>query len=175
MPFQANDLDERAVTVLLVLTVLLTVGLALGVGLSHTRRPAQAAAAPAPVATVATTPVADVVPLAADDPSVVVDEGMVRFYFAPGQANMPAGALLALQDAIAAARSGQRLVLSGFHDASGDPEKNAELARQRALALRDALLAAGVLAIHLELRKPVQSVGSGNAAEARRVDVMIGG
>ena len=44
----------------------------------------------------------------------------------------------------AAVAAGKRAVVSGYHDASGDPEKNAELARQRAVAVRDALKAAGI-------------------------------
>jgi K(+)-stimulated pyrophosphate-energized sodium pump len=64
-------------------------------------------------------------------------------------------------------------VVSGFHDASGDPVRNAELARQRALAVRDALKAAGVTEDRIELRKPQELVGGADAAEARRVEVAL--
>lgn len=47
----------------------------------------------------------------------------------------------ALADMASAARPGCVLVISGFHDATGDARKNAELARQRALAVRSALRA----------------------------------
>jgi outer membrane protein OmpA-like peptidoglycan-associated protein len=110
-----------------------------------------------------------------DDASVVVENGVVKFYFASGKADLASGALVALGDAIAAAKSGKQLVLSGFHDATGDPAFNAELAKQRALAVRDALVGAGVAETSMELKKPEQTTGTGNDAEARRVEVMIAG
>jgi outer membrane protein OmpA-like peptidoglycan-associated protein len=64
-------------------------------------------------------------------------------------------------------------VLSGFHDSTGDPAMNAELAKQRAFAVRDALLGAGVAETSMELKKPEETTGSGNNAEARRVEVVI--
>ncbi|MCY1562671.1 hypothetical protein D9M68_1001080 [compost metagenome] len=64
-------------------------------------------------------------------------------------------------------------MLSGFHDATGDPAFNAELAKQRAIVVRDALVGAGVAEARMELKKPEQTTGTGNNAEARRVEVMI--
>ena len=72
-----------------------------------------------------------------------------------------------------AAKGGKRLVLSGFHDATGNAAMNAELAKQRAMSVRDALVGAGVAESSLELKKPEESTGSGNDAEARRVEVTI--
>ena len=51
--------------------------------------------------------------------------------------------------------------------------KNAELAKLRALAVRDALLAAGVADAAMELKKPEQLTASGSDAEARRVEVNL--
>jgi outer membrane protein OmpA-like peptidoglycan-associated protein len=104
---------------------------------------------------------------------VVVENGVVKFYFAPGKSALAAGAVDALADAIAAGKAGKKLVISGFHDATGDPAKNAELAKQRAFAVRDALKAAGVADSGIELKKPETATGSGNNAEARRVEVVI--
>jgi outer membrane protein OmpA-like peptidoglycan-associated protein len=50
---------------------------------------------------------------------------------------------------------------------------NAELAKQRALAVRNALMGAGVAESSMELKKPEETTGSGNDAEARRVEVLI--
>jgi cytochrome c oxidase subunit II len=63
--------------------------------------------------------------------------------------------------------------LTGFVDASGSAAQNAELAKQRALAVRDALQAAGIDAQRIELRKPENiTAGTGaDAAQARRVDI----
>ena len=111
--------------------------------------------------------------MAADDASIVVENGVVKFYFASGKADLAPGAAEALSDAVAAAKGGKKLVLSGFHDATGDPAMNAELAKKRAMALRDALVAAGVAEASIELKKPEQATGTGNDAEARRVEVVI--
>ncbi|AOW14033.1 hypothetical protein LPB72_00315 [Hydrogenophaga crassostreae] len=108
-----------------------------------------------------------------DEASVVMENGVVKFYFASAKSDLPSGALAALGDAIAAGKNGKRLVLSGFHDSTGSATQNAELARKRAIAVRDALLAAGVAESAMELKKPEVSTGSGSAAEARRVEVTI--
>lgn len=110
---------------------------------------------------------------AADAASVKVEYGVVKFYFASGKADLAAGAGEAMADLVKAAKSGRRLVVAGFHDATGDAAKNASLARQRALAVRDALKAAGVAERQIELKKPEQMAGSGSDADARRVEISI--
>jgi len=109
---------------------------------------------------------------AADAASVKVEQGVVRFYFASGSADLAAGAIDAMTDLVKAARGGRTLVISGFHDATGDAAKNAALARQRAMAVRDALKAAGVPERQIELKKPEQLAG-GSDAEARRVEISL--
>ena len=52
----------------------------------------------------------------------------------------------------AKANAAAKLVISGYHDASGDPAQNAELAKQRAMAVRDALKTAGVAEDRIELK-----------------------
>lgn len=96
-------------------------------------------------------------------------------YFAIGVAALPAEAPAALASIKAAldAAPGRKIVLSGFHDATGDPAKNAELAKERAKAVRAALQAAGVDAARIALRKPESTTGDGNAQEARRVEVRL--
>lgn len=171
MSSQDNDQDLRVVAVVLVAAVLLAVGLALGIGVHKARgaHPAQAPAAAAAVPAAVTAPLVS----SPQDASVVVEAGVVKFYFASGRAELAAGALEALQDAITAAKGGRQLVISGFHDATGDAAMNAELAKQRALAVRDALVGAGVSDASLVLQKPAQTTGDGSDAEARRVEVVI--
>lgn len=173
MSSQDNDQDIRVVAAVLISAILLAVGLAVGFGISKSRggdkaaAPAAAVEAPAPAASA---------PMAAagDDASVVVENGVVKFYFASGKADLATGALDALNEAISAAKAGKKLVISGFHDTTGDPAKNAELAKQRAFAVRDALKGAGVDETSLELKKPAETAGgAGNNAEARRVEVVI--
>jgi outer membrane protein OmpA-like peptidoglycan-associated protein len=109
---------------------------------------------------------------AADAASVKVEQGVVRFYFASGSADLAAGAADAMADLVKAAKGGRTLVISGFHDATGNAAGNAALATQRAVAVRDALRAAGVPERQIELRKPEQLAG-GSDAEARRVEISL--
>lgn len=168
MATQDNEPEQRVVAVVIISLIVLIIGGVLGLGV-FTVRGAQPAGVPA----AASAPAAPSAAVSASDASVVVENGVVKFYFATGKADLAPGALGALTDAIAAAKGGARLVLSGYHDATGDPASNADLAKRRALAVRDALVGAGVAEASLELKKPEVSTGSGADAEARRVEVVI--
>ncbi|KQZ63563.1 pyrophosphatase [Lysobacter sp. Root559] len=63
--------------------------------------------------------------------------------------------------------------VSGFHDRSGDPAANAELAKQRASVVRDWLIAQGLPADRVSMDKPVETTGDGTSKEARRVEVVV--
>lgn len=108
-----------------------------------------------------------------DGPSIRVENGVVKFYFATGKAELAQGGNEALADVVAGIKAGQRGVISGYTDATGDADKNAELAKQRAFAVRDALVALGVSADKLELKKPEAVENTGNNAAARRVEVVL--
>ena len=105
--------------------------------------------------------------------SVRVENGIVKFYFASGMAEIAAGANEALADVVAGVATGKKAIISGFHDDTGSAAINAELAKQRAFAVRDALLALGVTEAQIELNKPEQMQASGTNAEARRVEVAL--
>ena len=107
--------------------------------------------------------------------SAAVSMPMARLYFELGKAELPADALTQLAPLITAARDNNaaRWVVSGFHDASGDAAANAELAKQRAFAVRDLLVTAGVSAQAIELSKPAVTMGGTDPREARRVDVTL--
>lgn len=114
-----------------------------------------------------------VMPQAAPDTAdIKVDYGVVRFYFAPGKAVLPAGADDVLADLVRGAQAGRKLVISGFHDTSGGAAQNAVLATQRAFAVRDALRRAGLPASVIEIRTPEKVEGSADA-QARRVEVTL--
>ena len=111
---------------------------------------------------------------AGDDAArVLIENGVVKFYFATGKAELAQGGNEALADVVAGIKAGQRGVISGYTDATGDADKNAELAKQRAFAVRDALVALGVSADKLELKKPEAVENTGNNAAARRVEVVL--
>lgn len=133
-----------------------------------------AVAAPAQVAArLSPADAASAAQAASDAVSVKVENGVVKFYFASGKADLAAGAGDALVDVIKGATGGRKLLISGFHDATGDATRNIELARQRALAVRHALSSAGVPEGLIELKKPETMAASGSDAEARRVEVSV--
>jgi len=98
---------------------------------------------------------------------------LARVLFDTGVSALPADAAKTLAPVIEAATrsAGIRLAVSGFHDKNGDPEKNAELAKERAVAVRDALVAAGVPVDRVELSKPQVTEGGADDTLARRVDI----
>ena len=57
--------------------------------------------------------------------------------------------------------------------ATGNLEQNQQLAKQRAMNVRDALKAAGIAEDRIDLKKPEQTQGSGDNPEARRVEVRV--
>ena len=111
----------------------------------------------------------------ADGASISVAGGVVRFYFASGKTDLAPGANAALADIAKGVAAGKKAVVSGYADATGDPVKNAELAKVRAMAVRDALKSAGVAEDKIELKKPetVTANASGGSADARRVEVAL--
>lgn len=169
-----DELDDGArigVWTVLGVVAFLLFGLLGGVALKtlhgKQRAPAVAAAAAPAAVAVAAAEVLVEGPLAGDL--------VATLYFDYGQAALPAdaGAALDAAKAAAAGAPGRRLLLSGFHDASGDPAKNAELAKERAKAVRAALHAAGVEPGRVGLRKPESTTGDGSDREARRVEVRL--
>ena len=61
--------------------------------------------------------------------------------------------------------------ISGFADRTGNADKNLQLAKERAFAVRDALKSAGIGDERIKLKKPEFVIG-GAEADARRVDIV---
>ena len=131
-----------------------------------------AAAAPAPAAEAAATGATAAGAAAADAASVAVENGVVKFYFATGKADIASGADQALADIVAGVKAGKKAVVSGFVDSSGNAAQNEELAKQRAQAVRDQLKALGIAEDRIELQKP-GNIDAGADAQARRVEVSL--
>jgi outer membrane protein OmpA-like peptidoglycan-associated protein len=102
-------------------------------------------------------------------------EIVARLFFEFDKAELQPDAGAALAPAIKALADapGKKLVIAGFHDPSGDPAHNAELAKQRAKAVRAALTAQGADAARVQLRKPEQTALGGPPEEARRVELRL--
>ncbi len=127
-------------------------------------------AAPAPVVSA---PAAPAMPTAA--PAVIASAALAKIYFVTGAKDLPADSAKSLEPVIASAKenAAAKVTLSGFHDATGDAVKNEELAKDRAKAVREALKAAGIAEDRIEMKKPEVVTGTGDNAEARRVEVSV--
>ena len=165
--FSQDDDNQGVVLGVLFGLIALVIALVIGVSIYKTNSMATPAAKPAALAAA---PAAEAV---ADGASVKVVGGVVKFYFASGKADLAAGGNEALAEVVRAVATGKKAVISGFHDATGDPAKNAELAKQRAFMVRDALKALGVAEDKVELKKPEQTLATGSDGEARRVEVAV--
>jgi K(+)-stimulated pyrophosphate-energized sodium pump len=129
-----------------------------------------AVAAVPPVVTATPTPAAGTLAAA---PAAAAAPVEAKFLFDLAKAELPPTSATSIALLAAAVKTSPgKLVISGFHDASGDPAKNAELAKQRAFAVRDALKAAGVPEDRIETKKPEQ-INAGSADDARRVEVKL--
>jgi outer membrane protein OmpA-like peptidoglycan-associated protein len=185
----SNDEDSQqrfalgflfAIIALVVFTV---VGVAVyKYGITRTAPPATAeVAAAGPVMIAGGVPVTPGVTVTTETVSVVIPEGasisvangVVNFYFATGSADLAPGAAEALATVIKGVEGGRRAQVSGFHDTTGDPTINEELAKLRAQTVRDVLIGLGVAADKVDLQKPAVSAGSGSDAQARRVEVKL--
>ena len=65
-----------------------------------------------------------------------------------------------------------KVQLSGFVDSTGPADVNKELAKQRALAVREAIKAAGIAEDRIVLQKP-DDITAGKGEESRRVDIAL--
>jgi ammonium transporter, Amt family len=95
--------------------------------------------------------------------------------FEVNKSEIPADAVAALK-AVAEhlkANAEAKVQVSGFTDKTGDPEKNKELAKARAFAVRDALKAAGIAEDKIVLVKPEAIMTAGSPEEARRVELTL--
>ena len=165
--FSQDDDNQGVVLGVLFGLIALVIALVIGVSIYKVNSVATPSAKPA---VMAAAPAAEAV---ADGASVKVVGGVVKFYFASGRADLAAGGNEALAEVVRAVAAGKKAVISGFHDATGDPAKNAELAKQRAFMVRDALKALGVAEDKVELKKPEQTLATGSDGEARRVEVTV--
>ena len=98
-------------------------------------------------------------------------------YFGNGAATLDSAAMRVVA---AAARSVgnqplARVAITGYTDAAGNLAANQELAKNRAKAVRDALVSFGAPADHIDMRPPaaVQANAAGAEQQARRVDLAI--
>ncbi|WP_250537744.1 MULTISPECIES: cytochrome c oxidase subunit II [unclassified Caballeronia] len=133
-----------------------------------------AAAASAPEAASAAPAAAEASAPAASGAEASQAAGLpASIYFETGKDTLPADAKSAVEAAAAYAKAhpDAKIALSGFTDATGGADLNADLAKRRAQAVRDALKAAGVSEDRIVLKKPETITGGADNKEARRVEI----
>ena len=177
MSFNSSDDDSQQRFALGFLIALIALLISVVVGTVVVKQlGGSAQSQPAETAVAGTAPAAaavDADAMAADGASVRVENGVVKFYFASGKADLATGANEALAEVVKGVKAGQKAVVSGFHDNTGNLAANQELAKQRAISVRDTLVALGVPADSIELKKPENAEGTGDNAQARRVEVVL--
>lgn len=104
-----------------------------------------------------------------------VPPAVAKLYFDTGVHRLPSDSSSILEPTITWLNNhlDAKAIISGFHDATGDFASNQSLAKKRAQSTYDALLAGGVTAERIEMRKPESTEGDGDLTEARRVEVSI--
>ncbi len=173
----SNDDDQQNfILAFLLALIALVIFFVIGIVLWHKGHsvkppvvPIAAVAAPTTIAVVTET-VTVTIP---DGASIRVDNGVVKFYFATGSADLAPGAAEALAAVIKGVEGGRKAEISGFHDTTGDAAINDQLAKKRAEMVRDVLTGLGVPANKVDVKKPAVTTGSGSDASARRVEVKL--
>jgi photosynthetic reaction center cytochrome c subunit len=98
-------------------------------------------------------------------------------YFGVGSSTLEGEQAKGLTQLIAtlAAKTSAKATISGYHSASGPLAANQELAKDRAVKVRDAIVAAGIAPARVQLSKPLQAEAnlSGEDPAARRVEVTV--
>ncbi len=118
------------------------------------------------------------VPAAATPVAAAVAEALrLVMYFGTGSAALQGDqgkTVTQLVDAMKAS-AGAKATISGYHSAAGVLATNQDLAKRRAFAVRDALLAAGIPTERVVLEKPQSAEANlaGDDPAARRVEVTV--
>ena len=99
-----------------------------------------------------------------------------KLYFAVGKQELDSDAKKIIDGVIEALKSNasDKVALTGYTDKTGNLEKNLELAKERAKAVRDALKAGGVAEDRVLMKKPESVTGAADNKEARRVEINSG-
>ncbi|MFK8067668.1 MAG: immunoglobulin-like domain-containing protein [Gammaproteobacteria bacterium] len=99
-----------------------------------------------------------------------------RLYFGVDKASNPDDSNNSLDSVVAYLKKNEKAIafVSGFHDPSGNALYNKDLANRRAKTAVKMLKAAGISNDRIFAEKPVETTGTGEPAEARRVEINIG-
>jgi outer membrane protein OmpA-like peptidoglycan-associated protein len=133
--------------------------------------PVVAATAPAVVPAPASAPA--VAPAAAVVPASAIPAAKVYFDLDKIALPKDVDATLAEVQAYLKANSDAKAKIAGFHDPSGNKAHNEDLAKNRAKAVKTEFTKLGIAEDRLVMEKPAETTGTGDAKEARRVEVTV--
>lgn len=109
-------------------------------------------------------------------PAAASDAGPFQVFFDSGKSALDDAAQAEVKKAAEYwnAHKDGKIALSGFVDATGSADKNAELAKERAKAVAKLLSDSGIASERIELRKPqtITAGSDGADKQARRVDIV---
>jgi cytochrome c5 len=99
-----------------------------------------------------------------------------KVYFDTGKASLSAEGKDTIAAVVAVLKpTGDKVDVTGYTDKSGNLAKNLELAKDRAKAVREALITGGVAKDRINMKPPVETTGTGTDGEARRVEIAMAG
>jgi outer membrane protein OmpA-like peptidoglycan-associated protein len=97
-----------------------------------------------------------------------------KVYFDTGNTSINAADRQKIASVAQTARDqGRPITITGYTDRTGDTTTNLEVAKNRASAVRDALVAEGVSESRIVMDPPATVTGTGTDAEARRVEIVV--
>ena len=100
-----------------------------------------------------------------------------KIFFAAGKNAMPDDAKKSIDAALAylKGKADAKVEITGYTDETGNAAANLELAKERAKAVREALVAAGAARERITMKPPAEVTGGADNREARRVEINAGG
>ncbi len=96
-----------------------------------------------------------------------------NIYFSTGNKEMPADAKQSLDPVLAFLKGNTdaKIDITGYTDKTGNQAANLDLAKERAIAVRAALMAAGVRQDRINMKPPAEVTGGSDNQNARRVEI----
>ena len=112
-------------------------------------------------------------PVPAASPAAAPAALPAAVFFDSGKAAVSADSKKTLDDIVAhlKANAAAKVEVTGYTDKAGNLAQNMELAKQRAVGVRDALVAAGVAKERINMKPPATVEAGDDAKQARRVDI----
>lgn len=88
------------------------------------------------------------------EPSVILENGQLKFYFATGKAEIANNANDRAHEIIEAAKQGKKLGISGYTSSEDNPTVNAKLSKERGRAVKNFLVSNGIPERQIDFMKP---------------------